>query len=139
MFKKIVHASDGSEPAFNALKMAVELAKREQAELHMVCVEELPNVPDYIEDVRLATETADARFKAVLSRARKIAEEAGVALETHVLVGHPARDVVNFAENAKADLLVIGATGHTAIYERLIGSRADRIVQLARCPVLVVK
>jgi nucleotide-binding universal stress UspA family protein len=38
-----------------------------------------------------------------------------------------------------ADLLVIGATGHSALYERLIGSRADRIVQLSPCPVLVVK
>ena len=38
-----------------------------------------------------------------------------------------------------AELLIIGATGHSALYERLIGSRADRIVQLAHCPVLVVK
>jgi nucleotide-binding universal stress UspA family protein len=36
-------------------------------------------------------------------------------------------------------LLVIGARGHSAIYERLVGSRADRIMQLAPCPVLVVK
>ncbi len=32
-----------------------------------------------------------------------------------------------------------GATGHSAVYERMVGSRADRIVQLAPCPVLVVK
>ena len=36
-------------------------------------------------------------------------------------------------------IAVIGATGHSALYERMIGSRADRIVQLAHCPVLVVK
>jgi Universal stress protein family len=36
-------------------------------------------------------------------------------------------------------LLVIGATGHSALYERIVGSRADRIMQLAQCPVLVVK
>ncbi|WP_428548869.1 universal stress protein [Roseiarcus sp.] len=33
----------------------------------------------------------------------------------------------------------MGATGHSGLYERLIGSRADRIIQLAPCPVLVVK
>jgi nucleotide-binding universal stress UspA family protein len=38
-----------------------------------------------------------------------------------------------------ADLLVIGATGHSQLYERMIGSRADRLVHLAPCPVLVVK
>jgi nucleotide-binding universal stress UspA family protein len=62
-----------------------------------------------------------------------------VKLQTHVLAGHPVRDVVELAAQLKVELLVIGATGHSALYERMIGSRADRIVQLAPCPVLVVK
>jgi nucleotide-binding universal stress UspA family protein len=62
-----------------------------------------------------------------------------VSLLTHVLTGHPVRDIVKLAADVEADLLVIGATGHSALYERMIGSRADRIVQLAQCPVLVVK
>jgi nucleotide-binding universal stress UspA family protein len=49
------------------------------------------------------------------------------------------RDIVGIAAELKVDLLVIGARGHSVIYERLIGSRADRIMQLAQCPVLVVK
>jgi nucleotide-binding universal stress UspA family protein len=55
------------------------------------------------------------------------------------LTGHPVRDIVKLVDEINADLLVIGATGHSALYERMIGSRADRMVQLARCPVLVVK
>jgi nucleotide-binding universal stress UspA family protein len=47
------------------------------------------------------------------------------------------RDIVGLA--SEVDLLVIGAKGHSALYERMIGSRADRIMQLAQCPVLVVK
>ena len=47
--------------------------------------------------------------------------------------------IVELVDEISADLLVIGATGHSAFYERMLGSRADRIVQLARCPVLVVK
>jgi nucleotide-binding universal stress UspA family protein len=139
VFKKILHANDGSEPAFHAFALAMALAEQNKAELHMVCVEELPNLPDFIEDVRQTTETAERRFRDVLQRARKAVEERHLQVHTHVLVGHAARDVVNLAENIGADLLVIGATGHSAIYERLIGSRADRIVQLARCPVLVAK
>lgn len=49
------------------------------------------------------------------------------------------RDIVELAKELRVELLVIGATGHSALYDRLIGSRADRIVQLAHCPVLVVK
>jgi nucleotide-binding universal stress UspA family protein len=47
--------------------------------------------------------------------------------------------IVDLMSQVSADLLVIGATGHSALYERMIGSRADRIVQMAACPVLVVK
>ncbi len=56
-----------------------------------------------------------------------------------MVAGHPVRDIIDLARNLKADLLVIGARGHSAFYERMIGSRADRVVHLAPCPVLVVK
>jgi len=78
-------------------------------------------------------------FHGVLQRARGMAEQSQVHLDTHVLAGHPVRDIVTLAADIEADLLVIGATGHSAMYERMIGSRADRIIQLAQCPVLVVK
>jgi Universal stress protein family. len=43
------------------------------------------------------------------------------------------------AADLKVELLIIGARGHSALYERLVGSRADRIMHLAPCPVLIVK
>jgi nucleotide-binding universal stress UspA family protein len=139
MFSKILHANDGSEPAFHALSLALAIAKQNASELHMVCVEEIDYMPEFIEEVREETGTAARRFHNVLQRARAMAEERHVKLHTHVIAGHPVRDIVELAEKLKAELLVIGATGHSALYERLIGSRADRVVQLAHCPVLVVK
>ena len=139
MFRKILHANDGSEHAFQAFAMALALAKQNNSELHMVSVEEIDYMPEFIEEVRQETGTAARRFHAVLQRARAMAAQHEVKLETHVLAGHPVRDVVRLAAELKVELLVIGATGHSALYERMIGSRADRIVQLAPCPVLVVK
>jgi len=139
MFSKILHANDGSEHAFRALALAIAIAKQNNSELHMVSVEEIDYMPEFIEEVRQETGTAARRFHAVLQRARALAEEHQVKLQTHVLAGHPVRDVVQLAAQLKVELLVIGATGHSALYERMIGSRADRIVQLAPCPVLVVK
>ena len=49
------------------------------------------------------------------------------------------RDIIKLAADLDVDLLAIGARGHTALYERMIGSQADRIMQLAQCPVLVAK
>jgi nucleotide-binding universal stress UspA family protein len=139
MFSKILHANDGSEHAFHALAMALALARQNNSELHMVSVEEIDYMPEAIEEVREETGTAARRFHKVLQRARGMAEESHVRLDTHVVAGHPVRDIVELAKELKVELLVIGATGHSALYERLIGSRADRIVQLAHCPVLVVK
>ena len=139
MFSKILHANDGSEHAFHALTMALALAKQNNSDLHMISVEEIDYMPEFIEEVREETGTAARRFHKVLQRARGMAEESHVRLDTHVIAGHPVRDIVELAKELKVELLVIGATGHSAIYGRLIGSRADRIVQLAHFPVLVVK
>ena len=139
MFSKILHANDGSEHAFHALETALALAKQNNSDLHMVSVEEIDYMPEFIEEVREETGTAARRFHKVLQRARAMAEDSHVKLYTHVIAGHPVRDIVELAKELKVELLVIGATGHSALYDRLIGSRADRIVQLAHCPVLVVK
>ena len=139
MFSRILHANDGSEHAFHALTVALAIAKQNESDLHMVSVEEIDYMPEFVEEVREETRTAARRFHTVLQRARAMAEESHVNLKTHVVAGHPVRDVVILAADLNVELLVIGARGHSALYERLVGSRADRIMHLAQCPVLVVK
>jgi nucleotide-binding universal stress UspA family protein len=139
MFSKILHANDGSEHAFNALSLALAIAKQNNSELHMVSIEEISYFPEFIEEVREEMGVAARRYRAVFERARAMAKESQVELHTHLLAGHPVRDIVELAAELKVELLVIGATGHSALYERMIGSRADGVVQLAQCPVLVVK
>jgi nucleotide-binding universal stress UspA family protein len=62
-----------------------------------------------------------------------------VKLETHVVIGHAVPSIVEFVEKGEFDLLIIGYMGHSALYNRLIGSTTDRLVELAPCQVLVVK
>ena len=139
MFGKILCANDGSERAFHALALAITIAKENNSELHMVSVEEIDYMPEFIEEVREEIGTAARQFHTVLQRARALAEKDHVELHTHVLAGHPVRDIVALAADLKVDLLVIGSAGHSEIYERMLGSRADRLVHLAGCPVLVVR
>jgi nucleotide-binding universal stress UspA family protein len=139
MFSKILQANDGSVPAFRAFALALDIAKQNTAALHMVCVEEIPYLPEFIEEVREETGVAARRFRSVIQKARGMAEQHQVNLQTHVQAGHPVRTIVDLANELGADLLIIGATGHSQLYERMIGSRADRLVHLASCPVLVVK
>jgi glutathione-regulated potassium-efflux system ancillary protein KefC len=136
---KVVHANDGSEHAFHALAQALAIAKQNNSELHMVSVEKIGYVAESTEQVTEGTGTASGRFCGVLQRARAMADESQVDLHTHVVAGHPVRSIVTLAAELDADLLVIGARGHSTLYERLVGSRAERIMKLASCPVLVVK
>jgi nucleotide-binding universal stress UspA family protein len=139
MFARIVHASDGSEPAFKALALALSLARQNGSELQIVCVEEIDYLPEFIEDVREEAGAAARRFHGVLGRVRSMAEDARVPVRTHVVTGHAVRDILRLASDLGADLIVIGSTGHSTFYERMVGSTASRVVHLATCPVLVVK
>ena len=66
------------------------------------------------------------------------AEDAGVEVEPLILEGHPAEEILNFAEKQDSDMIVIGSLGKTDIERFLIGSVSEKIVRNAKVPVLVV-
>jgi nucleotide-binding universal stress UspA family protein len=137
-FRVVLAANDGSDGAFKAMERALDLAAG-GAELHMVCVEELSEFPEIIEEVRAEKIAADIRYRKVVHRAREMADRRGLRFQLHLVTGHPVRSIVSLAGELGADLLVIGATGHSTFFERMIGTRADRIVEMAPCSVLVVR
>ena len=139
MFERIAVANDGSEGAARALSVAIALAKVHGAQLHMISVEELPQFPASIDEVIEEKDEANHRYAAVTARAKAQAQAQGVALSTHVLAGHAVPTIVGFVERERCDVLVVGFMGHSALYNRLIGSSTDRLVELAPCAVLVVK
>jgi nucleotide-binding universal stress UspA family protein len=139
VFKTIVIANDGSEGGFRALSLACDVAKAHRAKLHMISVEELPNIPASIDEVIETKMEENHKFHGVLAQAREIAKMKGVKLDAEIVAGHAVAAVVAYVKARKADLLVVGFMGHSALYERIIGGTADRLVRLAPCPVLVAK
>jgi nucleotide-binding universal stress UspA family protein len=139
MYRRTLVANDGSPGGAKALAAALELAKRLVVELDMVCVEELPRVPASIGELREERAEAGRLFRRVIERAREQAQASGVVFDAHVVAGHAVTSIVEFVERGGYDLLVIGYLGHSALYNRLIGSTTDRLVELAPCKVLVVK
>ena len=138
MFRKIVLANDGSDQAFNALSLAVQIARRDHAELHMVSVEKRGQMPELVEEVVAGNVAAPARFDPIIRRARFLAEASQVAFHTHILVGNPPLEVVKLASDLGADLIVVGSCGHSDLYDRMIGNYARRILYHAQCSVLVI-
>jgi nucleotide-binding universal stress UspA family protein len=139
MFRKLLVANDGSKGGEQALASALALAKRLDVGLAMVCVEEAARFPASIDEVTAAMAEATGAFDAVVAAAKAQAEAAGVALEPHVVVGHPVSAIVELIQRGGYDLLVVGYMGHSALYNRMIGGAASRLVALAPCQVLVVK
>ena len=139
MFKKILIASDGSEGAFKALDAALRLAHSHKAQIHMICVEETQWIPGSREEVIGDKEIADREFAEVVAKSEVEAKHHRVKLISHILMGHPVPAIVDFIERQGFDLLVAGFMGHSALYNRVIGSTTDRLVELAPCTVLIVK
>jgi nucleotide-binding universal stress UspA family protein len=139
MFRKILAANDGSPGAFTALTAAIDVALKYRAELHMICIEEIPYFPGTIDEVEEEREEAEHRFVSVIERSKQLAAQKELALEAHLLAGHPVPAIVEFLRTRAFDLLVVGFMGRSALYNRLIGSTTDRLVDHAPCAVLVVK
>ena len=139
MFHKILIANDGSEGAARALSAAIKLSKLHDAGLHMISVEELPAFPASIDEVIEEKQEANHVYEAVTSRAIAQAQAEGRKLIPHTVVGHPVATITEFVERERFDLLVVGYMGHSALYNRIIGSTTDRLVEYAPSAVLVIK
>jgi nucleotide-binding universal stress UspA family protein len=135
----VLIANDGSDGADRAFNCALELARNLKSELYMLCVEELPRFPTSVSELVEEGSEISHLFQKVIDRARARASAQGVELKTQVVAGHAVPSIVEFIERGGHDLLVIGYMGHSALYNRLIGSTTDRLVELAPCKVLVVK
>jgi len=139
VYSKILLAQDGSEGAFKALAEAIDLAKLCGAELHTVSVEEIPHYAGTVGEVIEEQAWENHRFQEAVQKSREMAEAAGVEIRPHILIGHEVKTILEFIKAHDFDLLVVGFMGHSALYDRVMGSTCQSLVRLAPCSVLVVK
>ena len=140
MFEKILCANDGSEGAQKAFNAALELAIVLKADLHMVSVEEkLPRYPATVDEFKGEKERQDEYFAEVVEQCRVRAAFKGKTLQSSVIFGHEVKAIVEFAREGNFDLLVVGFTGHSKIYDHIWGRTSQNLTRLAPCTVLVVK
>lgn len=140
MFRHIVIGIDGSSGSALALDRAIELAALAGATIHAVAVEEhLPAYAATVGEMDEAIRFENAYYLRVRGEALRSAESRAVRLTFEIVRGHAADCLVHVATARGADLLVVGHTGHATLRHFLLGSTADRVVEHARCPVLVVR
>jgi len=140
MFDRILVAHDGSDSARKAFDFAVELAAGVGARLTMICVEEeIPRHAEVIDELREEKDRADSYFGQLAGHCRARAAMHAVDLLTEIVPGHAVRVIGDFVLENGIDLLVIGFTGHSRIYEHVWGGTAHNLTSTVRCNVLVVK
>ena len=141
----IICATDFSAPSQAALDAALDVAKQLGAtRLHLLHVDET------IERFAAATD-AEARFAMEYGRlqdeartlvstiARESGERSGLEVVPEFRVGSAYLEVVQYATEVHADLIVVGTHGRTGLKRAFMGSVAERIVRHAACSVLAVK
>ena len=140
-YKHILVAIDGSYEAELAFKKAVEVAKRNDADLfliHIVDTRAIQNVSSFDSAmVEQVTATAKNTMEEYITAAKKEGlEKVSYSIEYGAPKTIIARDV---PKQHDIDLLMIGATGLNAVERLLIGSVTEYVTRQATCDVLVVR
>lgn len=137
---RILLATDGSRDAELALATAVDLANTTDSELHVITV--APGYPSYDVGTPEVAEKLRQRVGEILEdQARKIQDTGGEVAGKHLRVAerYRAEQIVEFAEEVGAGLIVMGSRGLGGVRRALMGSVSDSVVRHAHCPVLVVR
>lgn len=141
-FKRILFCTDFSESADGAFEFALDaVVRRPGSKLYLLHV--VPEVQaqfwkSYIYEV----DNIDSEARRLIDR--KVSETylshvpPEVEVETAFRVGPEAQCILDFASQAKIDLIVLGRHGRSGVHKALFGSVAEKIVRKANCAVLII-
>lgn len=142
--KEVVVATDFSEPAATALDYGRNVARALDATLHVVHVANdlataapVSEIPMDLTKVQAQLEAeAGSSLDALLTDD----DRRSLKLKKVLLTSStPARAILTYAADIKADLIIVGTHGRGGIAELLLGSVAQKVVRSAPCPVLTVR
>ena len=148
MISKILIPTDGSEAAQKAAMYAVDLAKQLKASIIVLSIidkrsfigqtvqakEGTMNVIEPLEDY--LREAAEGYVGEII----ELCNKNGVSSKTVITSGHPVEVIVKEAERAKADLIIIGSHGKSALAAAVLGSVTYGLIHKdTKIPVLIVR
>ena len=145
-FSKILVAIDGSQPSMEAAEYAIEMAKKDTAQLIALTVNRIP-----LSSYGLATPEGELKssqekeiileYKERLANLEQIAKQHNVELKTEIINSQMSIDgtIVEYAESADVDLIIMGTRGRSGFKKLLLGSTASAVATYSPCPVMIVK
>lgn len=139
--KKILVATDASEYSRQALKSALELARKFHSEIELLFVMYKPLVYNaslldgQVDPPFQSEQSAEQALKATLQGI----DVSDVTVIKKIVQGKPANMILQEIENENIDLVVMGSHGYGVISGALLGSVSQRVLHGAKCSVLIAK
>ena len=139
LYHTIVVGTDGTEYAKKAINTAVGLAGLTGAKLYAVYVSDVSNITPTSVEWEMVAENIKLESEAAFEYVREKAGAMGIEFETVSLSGAAGQEIVQYANQVNADLIVVGATGKKAIERLILGSVSEKVIRNAKQQVLVVR
>lgn len=134
--EKIVVPIDFSATSRPAIREAMDMVKRPDC-VHVLHVIPKPGPVSRLAQVSLPAEEQLEAARTYLGTWLASNEIEGV--RPHVVIGDPGEMIVEFADEANVDLIVIPSHGHHGFKRALLGSVAERVIRHAHCTVYVLR
>lgn len=147
MIKKILVPLDGSKLAEKALPYAKALAQKFEAKLILIRVLQtvlrpivvMSSYGDMIDNVPPAFQD-ESEINLSKLYLKTVLDKLHLPARIRVLEGFPEADtIIDFAGQESVDLIVMSTHGRSGISRWVYGSVAEKILQQAPCPVLLVR
>lgn len=148
MISKILVPSDGSKTAQRAAGYAVDLAKQLKASIIIISVIDKRS---FTAQTVPASETARHTIEPIedylreaaegyAGEIKKLCDKSGVASKVSIKMGHPVEEIVKEAKRSKANLIVMGSHGRSALSATVLGSVSYGVIHNdASVPILIVR
>ena len=148
MISKILVPSDGSKTAQRAAGYAVDLAKQLKASIIVLSVIDQRS---FIAQTISASETARHTIEPIedylreaaegyAGEIKKLCDKSGVASKISIKMGHPVEEIVKEAKRSKANLIIMGSHGRSALSATVLGSVSYGVIHKdTRVPILIVR
>ena len=147
-YSRILVPVDGSGPSMDAAYYGISFAQKYNAKLIVLNVDNLRSLKktfsSFITAPTYGTEDMERKkveMQKFLDEILKMAEENGVTVKIQIIEesGSVIRAILDYSENGRIDLIIVGTRGNSKVKKLILGSVVEGVVTYSHCPVLVVK
>ena len=139
MYQHIVLAADGSKNSIRAAKEAATVASLIPGSVvEILYVADMSKIKSEVLHSQSREELQTKRNQKLIPH-REVLSAKNVNHKTTFLTGDPGPTIVEYANNEKVDLVVIGSRGLNVFQELILGSVSHKVMKRVECPVIVVK